>query len=75
MDDGRLKKGHVFTDDYFERQLQHIRAYCHAAHVIPTLDSFYLDCLCKKPKYEETHPSISAFSLFLLHNFLWTSKP
>lgn len=25
MDDERLKKGHMFTDDYFERQLQKIR--------------------------------------------------
>ena len=25
MDKERLKKGHMFTDEYFERQLQHIR--------------------------------------------------
>ena len=25
MDKDRLKKGHMFTDDYFERQLQYIR--------------------------------------------------
>lgn len=25
MDKERLKKGHMFTDEYFERQLQNIR--------------------------------------------------
>ena len=25
MDKERLKKGHMFTDEYFERQLQYIR--------------------------------------------------
>lgn len=28
MDADRLKKGHMFTDEYFERQLQQIREIC-----------------------------------------------
>ena len=74
MDVDRLKKGHMFTDEYFERQLQTIREIRPVSHFLKNENggSYFLqNRRCTKPLVICRSPGFSPFLFILIYNFIY----